>query len=328
MNSRRKLVISIGAGALALSMTVVAQQPGKTKRIGFISESTAASARGRFACFSEGLAQLGWIAGKNIAIEQSYGEGNFNLLPGLAVDLIRGRPDLIVSSGTPASQVMQRTTRELPVVFVMVSDPVASGIVKSLSRPEANVTGFSNFLPTTTPKLLEFINEVVPDASRVAFIFDPTNAGKRLELEELRGAAKRLRKSIEPYEVSGPSDIEEAFSTMSKTRPGTLIVPSDRVTIASLAKLVALAAKNKIPTIYQSKEFVDAGGFMSYGLNVCQHYRRSAIHVDRILKGAKPADLPVELPTTFEFVINLNTAKALGVKVPPALLVRADEVIE
>jgi putative ABC transport system substrate-binding protein len=268
MNNRRKLVIALGAGALAVSFAVVAQQPGKAKRIGFISEGTVASMRGRFACFSEGLAQLGWIDGKNVAIEQISGQGNSDLLPGLAGELVRGKPDLVVSSGTTASQVMQRTARDLPVVFVMVSDPVASGIVKSLARPEANVTGFSNFLPATTPKLLEFLKAVVPAASRVAFIYDPTNAGKRLELEELRSGVKRLRMSVEPYEVRTSGEIEAAFASMTKTRPGALIVPSDNVTLASLAKIVALAARNGIPAIYQSREFVDAGGFMSYGLNV------------------------------------------------------------
>jgi putative ABC transport system substrate-binding protein len=324
-----KLLAGAAAGlAIAWPPAALSQQPGKVKRIGFISEGTVASMRGRFACFNEGLAKLGWIDGQNIAIEQISGQGNSDLLPGLAGDLVRSRPDLVVSSGTTASQTMQRATRELPVVFVMVSDPVASGIVKSLARPEANVTGFSNFLPATTPKLLEFIKAVAPKASRVAFLYDPTNAGKRLELEELRGGVKSLRMSIEPHGVRTPAEIEAAFAAMSKSRPGALIVPSDNVTLASLPKIVALAARMRIPAIYQSREFVDGGGFMSYGLNVCQHYRRAANHVDRIFKGAKPAELPVELPTTFELMINLNAARALGVKVPPALLVRADEVIE
>lgn len=246
----------------------------------------------------------------------------------LAEELIRPTPDLIFAAGTPAAQELQRATRDIPVVFAMVSDPVASGIVKSLPRPEANVTGVSNFLPATTGKLLEFAKAVVPKASRVAFLYDPANAGKLLELQELRASGPVQGVTIEPHELRTSADIERAFVAMTKAPPGALIIPTDGVTLRSRNQIVELAAKMRRPAIHQTREFVDAGGFMSYGLNVCQHFRGVASYVDKILKGAKPGDLPVEQPSTFELIINLKTAKALGLKTPQSLLLRADRVIE
>jgi putative ABC transport system substrate-binding protein len=233
-----------------------------------------------------------------------------------------------VSTSTPAAQVMRHTMQQLPVVFLMVSDPVASGIVKSLARPDGNTTGFSNFLPATTGKLLELIKTAVPAASRVAFIYDSANHGKLLELQELQEVAPALQVTLEPHEMRSDGDVEIVFFEMTQTRPDALIVPSDHRTLNRLQHIVELVARMKLPTIYQTREFVEAGGLMSYGLNVCEHHRRGATYVDKILKGAKPADLPVEQPTTFELVINLKIAKALGITVPPSLLARADEVIE
>jgi hypothetical protein len=207
-------------------------------------------------------------------------------------------------------------------------DPVASGIVNSLARPEENVTGFSNFLPATTGKMLELIKTAIPFMSRVAFICDPANPGKLLELGELQAGGPVLGVAIEPREVRTSEDIENAFAAMADTRPQALIVPSDSVTVAGLRRIVELAAKIQMPTIYQSREFVELGGLMSYGLSVCKHYRRTASYIDKILKGARPADLPVEQPSTFEYVINLRTAKALHLELPAQLLAFADEVIE
>jgi len=329
---RRGFITLCASAAAGIStswpLAMLAQQSGKVKRIAYFSGTSAAGTQARFACFKEGLGQLGWIEGQNIAIEQRTSPGNPDLLPALAQELTRLKPDVIVTTGTPAAQIMQRATRDLPMVFVMVSDPVASGIVKNLARPEANVTGFSNFLPATTGKLLELIKTAVPKASRVAFLYDPTNPGKRLELQELRASGPVLGVAIEAHEVRTAGDIEGAFAAMTQAPPGALIIPSDSVTVDGLRRIVALAAKIRRPAIYQSREFVDAGGFMSYGLNVCQHFRGAASHVDKILKGAKPANLPVQQPTTFELIINRKTAKALGLEVPPSLLARADEVIQ
>ncbi|MBI3371460.1 MAG: ABC transporter substrate-binding protein [Betaproteobacteria bacterium] len=325
MNRRDAVVALLVLGAAPRAF---AQKAGNSKRIGFLSSTSAAATAIWFACFKDGLAKLGWNEGQTIAIERRALQGGPELLPALAGELIRLNPDLIVAVGTPAAQVLHRATRDLPVAFVMVSDPVASGIVKSLARPEANVTGVSNFLPATTGKLLEFTKVVLPGASRIAFVYDPANAGKLLELQELRASAPVRGVSIEPHEVRTPADIERAFAAMTKSPPGALIIPADGVTNSSLRRIVALAAKIRRPAIYQTREFVDAGGFMSYGLNTCQHFRRAASYVDRLLKGAKPGDLPVEQPTTFELVINLKTAKALGLTIPRELLLRADEVIQ
>lgn len=319
---------AVAAAAISMAWPLIAgaQESGKVKHIVYFSGTSAANPA-RFACFKDGLRDRGWIEGKNIAIEQRSSLGRPDLLPALAEEIIRLKPDLVVTTGTPASQAMRRAPREVPMVFLMVSDPVASGIVKSLARPEANVTGISNFLPATTAKLLEFIRTVVPKASRVAFLYDPANAGKVLELQQLRASAPALGMVIEPHELRGADDIESAFTAMTKAPPDALIIPTDNVTLDGMRRAVALAAKIRRPAIYQSREYVDGGGLMSYGLNVCQHFRHAAIHVDKVLKGANPADLPVELPTTFELIINQKTAKALGITIPQSLLARADELI-
>ena len=316
------------AFALAWPLAMHAQQTDKMKRIGFLSSSSLAGSQTFRSCFSEGLAKLGWAEGQTVAIELRTLLDTPRPLPVLAEELIHLRPDLLFAAGTPAAQVMQRTVRDIPVVFAMVSDPVASGIVKSLARPEANVTGVSNFLPATTGKLLEFAKAIAPKATRVAFLYDPANGGKLLELKELRLLGPSQGVAIEPHELRNPEDIERAFAALTKSPPGALIIPTDGVTLRGMDTLVQRAAKLRRPAIYQTREFVDAGGLMSYGLNVCQHFRNAASHADKILKGAKPGDLPVELPTTFELIINLKTAKALGIKIPQSVLLRADRVIE
>jgi putative ABC transport system substrate-binding protein len=325
---RRRQFIALAGGAAAWPLAARAQQSIKLKRIGFISSGSAAGIQPRFVCFMDGLRQFGWIEGQTISIERRWGVGSSEPLAILAEELTRLKLDLIVATGTPAAQVLHRMTRDIPVVFVMVSDPVASGIVKSLARPGENVTGFSNFLPATTGKLLELIKTIVPAASRIAFLYDPANEGKLLELRELQASAQVLGVALEPRELRTSDDIENAFMAMAKTRPEALIVPSDGVTLGSLRRIVELAATIRLPAIYQTRDFVEAGGLMSYGPNVCQHHRRAASYVDRILKGARPVDLPVELPTTFELLINVKTAKALGLEIPPTLLALADEVIE
>ena len=307
----------------------MAQQAGRIKRIVFVSASVDTAFDARFACFKEGLGPLGWIEGQTIAVElrRATGGGVEKLLE-LAEEAARMKPDLIMTSSTPVAQVVKRAVRDIPVVFVMVSDPVASGIVKSLARPEANVTGMSNFLPATTAKLLEFIKELAPASKRVAFLYDPGNAGKRLELEILRAGAPGLGLAIDPHELRSTADIDGAFAVLAKSPSGGLIVPTDSVTQKGMQQIVAHIAKLRRPAMYQTVEYVEAGGLMSYGLNVCQHFRRAAAYADKILRGAKPADLPVEQPSTFELVINLKTARALGLKIPASLLARADRVIE
>jgi putative ABC transport system substrate-binding protein len=325
---RRDFITLLGGTAAAWPLVARAQRSSTGKRIGYLSSGSAAGGQPRYACFMDGLRQFGWIEGQTISVEERWAVGSSEPLPLLAEQLTRLKLDLIAANGTPAAQVMQRTTRDIPVVFLMVSDPVASGIVKSLARPGENVTGFSNFLPATTGKLLELIKTVVPAASRIAFLYDPANEGKLLELRELQASTPVLGVTLEPRELRASDDIESAFTTMARMRPDALIIPSDSVTIGGLRRIVELAAAIRLPAIYQTREFVEAGGLMSYGLNVCQHFRRAASYVDKILKGARPVDLPVEQPTTFELLINVKTAKALGLEIPPTLLAVADEVIE
>jgi putative tryptophan/tyrosine transport system substrate-binding protein len=249
-------------------------------------------------------------------------------LPALAAELVSLSPDLIVVSSTPGAQAVQKATREIPAVFIAVSDPVASGIVASLARPGGNLTGVSNFLPATTGKLLELLKAATPSAVRIAVLRDPNNAGKQLELRELEVLGSDLGVAIEAVDVRAPGDIEHAFSNLNRMGVEALITLVDGITITNRHRIAELAAKHRLPTIFQVRDFVDAGGLMSYGLNYCQHWRSAAAYVDRILKGDKPADLPVQLPTKFELIINLKAAKAIGLTMPPALLGLADELVD
>jgi putative tryptophan/tyrosine transport system substrate-binding protein len=253
---------------------------------------------------------------------------NTDRISGLADELVRLRPDVMIGASTPAAQALQKATSELSVVFVAVSDPVASGIVSSLARPGRNVTGVSNFLPATSGKLLELLKQTIPQLLHVAVLHDANNYGKTLEVRELQSAGQTLNIRIGPVELQTPDDIEPAFAAMAKEPPNALVTLQDGVTFANRQRIVDFAAKIKVPAIYQIKEYVQTGGLMSYGLNYCQHFKRAAVYVDKILKGAKPNALPVELPTTFELIVNLKTATALGITIPQAVLLRADEVIE
>ena len=324
---RREFITLLGGTAAMWPLGVRAQQSGKMFRIGYLSSFTANAGKDLVGCFGKGLEQFGWIEGKNISIEYRWAEGRAEQFPLLATDLARRNLDLIASNGTLAALALQRATRDIPVVFISVSDPVGSGIVTSLARPGANVTGVSNFSPATAGKMLELIKLAVPQASHVSFVFDP-NPGKELDFKEIETAARSIGVKAEPLRVHTAEDIDNAFDAMVQARSDALIIGADPVTLSNRGRIVTLAAKNRIPTIYQIRDFVDAGGLISYGLNFCQHFRSAAIYVDKILKGVKPADLPVELPTKFELVINLKTAKALGIEVPLTMLYRADEVIE
>jgi putative ABC transport system substrate-binding protein len=274
------------------------------------------------------LRDLGWVKGRNIQFDYRWSGGAATPLPSLAAELVRLNPDLIIVSSTPGAQAVQKATREIPAVFVAVSDPVASGIVASLARPGGNLTGVSNFLPTTTGKLLELLKAATTSAVRIAVLRDPNNAGKQLELRELQVLGSNLGVAIEAVDVRAPDDIEDAFSYLNRIGADALITLVDGVTMTNRHRIAELAAKHRLPTIFQVRDFVDAGGLMSYGLNYCQHWRSAAAYADRILKGDKPADLPVQLPTKFELIINLKAAKAIGLTMPPALLGLADELVD
>jgi putative ABC transport system substrate-binding protein len=274
------------------------------------------------------LRELGWTEKENIQIEYRWAHGMVDQFSALAAELVALRPDLIAVMSTPGSQAVHRATSTIPVVMISVSDPVASGLVASLARPGGNVTGVSNFLPATTGKLLEFLRIVVPRLSTVGLLYNPTNPGKVLEVHELRTAANGVGVAIEPVEVRTSGDFDGAFSRITQTRCEALITLQEGVALENRSRITGFATKTRLPTIFQVREYVDAGGLMSYGLNFCQHFRSAATYVDKILRGARPGDLPIELPTSFELLINLKTAKAIGLEIPRSLLLRADEVIK
>jgi putative ABC transport system substrate-binding protein len=325
---RREFITLLGTAAAAWPLAAGAQQVGKVFRVGFLSSYSVESGKALLACLDDGLRQLGWVEGRNIHFDYRWSGGGATPLPALAAELVRLNPDLIIVSSTPGAQAVQQATPEIPAVFIAVSDPVASGIVASLARPGGNLTGVSNFLPATTGKLLELLRAAAPSAVRFAVFRDPNNAGKQLELGELKALGRDLGVTIEAVDVRTSDDIEHAFSTRNRMGADALITLVDGVTMTNRYRIAELAAKHRLPTIFQVRDFVDAGGLMSYGLNYCQHWRSAAAYVDRILKGNKPADLPVQQPTKFELIINLETAKAIGLTVPPTLLGLADELIE
>ena len=324
---RRRDFLGGAAGAGLAWPRIAWAQSSKPKRLGLLNGGTPAGTRERDKCFQDGLRQLGWIEGQNVVFESRWANGDTARVPGLAAELVRLSPDLIMTSGTPSAQAMRRATQDIPVVFNMVSDPVASGVVTNLARPEGNITGVSNFFPAMIGKLLELI-ETASSARRIAVIHDPTNAGKQLDVRTLQDSAKAMGVTIEPLPVRNGQDIETAFKAMTTNRPDALIVLVDGVTLNHGKEIVHGVAEQRLPAIYQERTFVELGGLMSYALNYCQHFRRAADYVDKILKGAKPSSLPVEQPSTFQFVVNLKAAKAIGITLPAKILAFADDVIE
>ena len=329
MKRHQIFVLATGiAAAIAAAWAASAQaQQAKAPRIAFISGGTAAGTKDRDACFDQTLRKLGWVEGQNITIERRWAEGNIAREPALAAELVALHPDLIVTSGTPAAQAAQHATHDIPVVFSMVSDPVASGLVPNLARPNANITGVSNFFPAMISKLLELI-ETASGAKRIGVIHDPGNPGKQVDLRHLQESGKAMEVSIEPVPLHSTADVEPAFAALAKNPPGALIVLVDAITISAVDPIVKHATELKLPTMYQERTFIEHGGLMSYALNYCQHVGRAAVYVDKILKGKKPSDLPVEQPATFQFAVNLKAAKSIGLNLSPQILTFADEVIE
>jgi len=317
-------VLNLTLGPLALE----AQPTAKIARIGYLAIDQAASPHLREAFLQE-LRDLGYIEGRNLVIEYRSAEGKSEQLPALAAELVALKVDVIVAPSTVAAQAAKQATRTLPIVSVAI--PVTSGLVTSLARPGGNVTGLSFFSPELVGKCLEQLKLAVPAVSRVAALWQPGGQGEPTEKEMLKAAevaARALGVRLQFVEARGPENFDRAFSEMTRARAGALTVLPSNMFISERRRLVDLAAKNRLPAVYPWREFVDAGGLMSYGLNVADLFRRAATYVDKILKGAKPADLPVEQPTKFELVINLKTAKILGLTIPQPLQQRADQMIE
>ena len=318
-------MLALGAGAIVAPLAAHAQPTGRMRQVGWMRASIANEKWDT--AFKNQLQERGWTEGQNIIIERRFGESDPQRIRDFIAEMVARKADLIIAGGTPVSQVAKTMTLETPVVFMMVSDPVASGLVASLARPGGNMTGISNNLPESAGKLLELLKSTHPAATRFAVMRDPGNHGKVLEVKEIQAAARKLRVTVQVIDAA-PSNVEPAFAAISRAHPAALIVLLDGASLNNMQRIVAFAAKARLPAIYQIAEFVEDGGLMSYGLNVSALYRRVADYVDRVLRGAKPADLPVELPDKPELVFNMKTAKALGIKIPDTVLLRADRVIE
>ena len=329
MNRRRTIIALAALGSVPFAAE--AQHAAKVPRIGYLSLNLAANTRSREA-FLEGLRDLGYVQGRNVVIEYRSAEGQLERLPVLAAELVALKVNVIVAAGgTLVALAATHATKTVPIVFIGAGDPVTSGLVATLARPGGNVTGPSALSPELVGKWLELLTQTIPGVSRVALLWQPGAVGERTERDMLNGAevaARALRVQLQVVEARGPSDIDKAFSDIIKAHAGALTVPSTPMFASERGRLVDLAAKNRLPTLFTFEEYVDAGGLMSYGPNLADLFRRTATYVDRILKGTKPGDLPVEQPTKFELVVNLKTARALGLTIPPSVLRRADRVIE
>ncbi len=327
---RREFITLLGGAAMwPLAARAQQQQAGKLPRIGFLGLTSPSDRPSLLDAFRQGLRELGWVEGQNIVIDYRYAEGRVDRLPDLAADLVRLKVDLIVSLGTQGVTAAKNATETIPIVMIAVRDPVDTGLIASLARPGGNVTGVSGYAGLeTVAKQLALLNETVPKIRRVAILSNPGNAYHQLAIRELNVAARSSGVQLQLLEARGPNEFDGAFAAMAKERVGALLVVSDVIFNNHRTRLADLAARSRLPAAYGVRESVEAGGLMSYGPSFLDLHRRAATYVDKILKGAKPADLPVEQPTKFELVINLKTAKALGLEVPPTLLARADEVIE
>ncbi|HWP56410.1 MAG TPA: ABC transporter substrate-binding protein [Candidatus Acidoferrales bacterium] len=322
--SRRIVILNcLLIAVLLIAGLAEAQQPPKLRRIGLLSP-TGAQIR---APFERRLQQLGYVEGQNVSIQHLYANGQLDRLPELAAELVRQQVELIVALSFPAALAAKRATTTIPVVVVDAGDPVATGLVASLARPGGNVTGVSAHETELSAKRLELLKEAFPKLNRVAVLWNSTDLGMTLRYRQVEGTAPALRVALQPLGIRASADFEEAFSAMRRHRPDALLVISDPLTSGNQTGLLAFAAETRLPAMYERPDFVDSGGLMFYGPNPAENLQRALHHVDRILKGAKPADLPVEQSMKFDFIINLKTANQIGVTIPPNVLARANKVI-
>jgi putative ABC transport system substrate-binding protein len=325
----RFAITLVGAMLLAFCASAAAQQTGKVFRIGYLDNSTASGSAVLLEAFRQELSKLGWIEGKNIAIEYRFAEGkSAERLPALAADLLRVKVDLILVSGTGAARAASRATSTIPIVMTTAADPVGAGLTTSLARPGGNITGLSSLGTELNTKRLEILRDAVPKLSRVGLLRLP-GAIQELQVKAVRAAAPVLKLKLEEIETQpNTKGLEKAFQTAKQKHVNAILVMANRAFFAERKRIVDLAAQYRLPAIYPQKEYSDEGGLISYGTDLTDLFRRAAVYVDKILKGAKPADLPVQQATKFEFIINLNAAKQIGLTVPPELLARANRVIK
>ena len=324
MIRRAALGVVLAISLLGASLIAEAQPTAKVWRIGFIAVSPVKYEE----AFLQRLGELGYVEGQNLITERRYSEGRPDRFPEFAAELVRLKVDIIVVTTTPAALAVKRTTKTIPVVFPTAIDPVAAGVVASLARPGGNITGLTGQAAELVGKRLQFLKEAIPRLSRVAMLWNAANPANARPLREAQDAARSLGVTLQSQEVRGPTDFERVSAVMTRERPDALLFQEDGLTLQHGGQTVDFVTRNRIPSMFGLADLAAAGGLMSYGPHAADQWRRGAVLVDKILKGAKPADLPVEEPTKFELVINLKTAKALGLTIPPSLFLRADQVIE
>ena len=330
MNRRRRFVLALMAGVFSAPLASFAQQPARIARVGFLHP---ASPQGgwemRLQVFRDGLRELGYVEGKNLQLEVRWGEGKLERLPTLAAELVQLKVDVIVAASSPSVVAASQATRTIPIVMPLSSDPVGDGLVASLARPGGNITGLSVMSPELGEKRIQLLKEMFPKVSHaMAVLWNPDYVGMRARFEQARVAAPAVGLTVRSVEVRDTRDLDAAFATIIHEHPEALLLLVDPLTLSQRSRIVEFAAEQRLPAIYETRDFVDVGGLISYGPNGLELFRRAATYVDKILKGAKPADLPIEQPTKFELVINMKAAKALGIKFPDSILLRADAVIE
>ena len=325
VSRRAALTVLLAFGVFAPA-GAFAQQPPRAPRVGVIGEGSASDPF--LAAFRRGMSKLGYVDGRNITIVYRYAQGALNQVPRLAAELIDLKVDVLVVGGTVSAQSAMKVSRSVPIVFTTVGEPVGSGIVASLARPGGNVTGLSSFTFELGGKQLELLQAAVPKLSRVTVLYNPLNSAAKAGIDTIQGAARALGVELQLLEVRQPENLANAFSALTPWRSGGVLVLSDPVFGSQLPRLAKLAAAQRLPAIYLRSEFAEAGGLLAYGPSFADNYRRAATYVDKILKGTKPADLPVEQPTKFDLAVNLKTARTFGLTLPQALLGRADQIIQ
>ncbi len=325
--SRRKFLASLVSASMAWPIAVCAQQPAKVYRIGILTLGVGPSTR-IAAAFRQGLREHGYVEGQNIALEYRFAEGRTDRLPAMAAELVRMNIDIIVTESTAAAVVAKQATQTIPIVMAIAADAVGAGLVAGLARPGGNITGFSMVIEGVMGKRLQLLKEVAPKTSLVGVIWNPSNPSHERQLGEIEAAARSLGLQLQPVEARNPADLDAAFKAVISARASAVLTFGDGMMFKERTRIVEFARSNRLPGLFADREFAEAGGLMVYGPNLASHFRRAAVYVDKILKGAKPRDLPIEQPTKFELIINMKAARALGITVPESILIYADEVIE
>jgi len=326
---RASLASLLSLAALFFATGALGQPAEKVHRVTYLGNSSPALESEFVAAFRQGLRELNYVEGRDLVIDYRWAEGQYDRFPALVAEAADGRTDVIVTAGTPATLAAKHGTRTIPIVVAGMGDPVAAGVVPSLARPGGNVTGLASMTPDIDGKRLELLKELVPGVSRIAVVWNPTNPNNAARLQQMQAAARTLHLTLGPLVGAADGrDLEQGFNAMGAARAEALVVESDRALLAHRGRIVDLAARRRLPALYPYREFVEAGGLVSYAPSYADMFRRSATYVDRIFKGARPADLPIEQPTRFELVISLKTARALSLTIPQSVLLRADQAME